>query len=159
MLAHVHGQLWNASRIAGSLGITAPTVKHYLDILEETFIVRVLRPWHTNAKKGWSKRRRCLSVTRDCCMRCCGSRRSRTSGLIRQREAPGKALSLNSFSEIFPGHGKRIITAQAPERKLIFCFMTSATGRSPWRSNYPRPLKWRRAFGLPWKTFRAKRAM
>lgn len=51
MLAHVHGQLWNASRIAGSLGITAPTVKHYLDILEETFIVRVLRPWHTNAKK------------------------------------------------------------------------------------------------------------
>jgi len=51
MLAHVHGQLWNASRIAGSLGITAPTVKHYLDILEETFVVRVLAPWHTNAKK------------------------------------------------------------------------------------------------------------
>jgi len=51
MLAHVHGQLWNASRIAASLGITAPTVKHYLDILEETFIVRVLEPWHSNAKK------------------------------------------------------------------------------------------------------------
>lgn len=51
MLAHVHGQLWNASRIAGSLGITAPTVKHYLDILEETFVVRVLAPWHANAKK------------------------------------------------------------------------------------------------------------
>lgn len=51
MLAHVHGQLWNASRIAGSLGITAPTVKHYLDILEETFVVRVLAPWHSNAKK------------------------------------------------------------------------------------------------------------
>jgi len=51
MLAHVHGQLWNASRIAASLGITAPTVKHYLDILEETFVVRVLAPWHTNAKK------------------------------------------------------------------------------------------------------------
>jgi predicted AAA+ superfamily ATPase len=51
MLAHLHGQLWNASRIAGSLGITAPTVKHYLDILEETFVVRVLAPWHTNAKK------------------------------------------------------------------------------------------------------------
>jgi hypothetical protein len=51
MLAHVHGQLWNASRIAGSLGITAPTVKHYLDILEETFVARVLAPWHSNAKK------------------------------------------------------------------------------------------------------------
>lgn len=51
MLAHVHGQLWNASRIAGSLGITAPTVKHYLDILEETFVARVLAPWFSNTKK------------------------------------------------------------------------------------------------------------
>jgi len=51
MLAHVHGQLWNASRIAGSLGITAPTVKHYLDILEDTFIARALAPWHANTKK------------------------------------------------------------------------------------------------------------
>jgi len=51
MLAHVHGQLWNASRIAGSLGLTAPTVKHYLDILEETFVARVLAPWHANTKK------------------------------------------------------------------------------------------------------------
>jgi uncharacterized protein len=51
MLAHVHGQLWNASRIAGSLGLTAPTGKHYLDILEETFIARVLAPWHANTKK------------------------------------------------------------------------------------------------------------
>ncbi len=51
MLAHDHGQIWNASKIAGSLGITAPTVKHYLDILEATFIVRVLAPWHSNTKK------------------------------------------------------------------------------------------------------------
>lgn len=51
MLAHMHGQLWNASKIAGSLGITAPTVRHYLDILEETFIARVLAPWHANTKK------------------------------------------------------------------------------------------------------------
>jgi uncharacterized protein len=51
MLAHGHGQLWNASRIAGSLGITAPTVKHYLDILEETFVARVVAPWYSNTKK------------------------------------------------------------------------------------------------------------
>jgi predicted AAA+ superfamily ATPase len=47
----VHGQLWNASRIAGSLGISAPTVKHYLDILEETFIARALPPYYANIKK------------------------------------------------------------------------------------------------------------
>lgn len=51
MLAHSHGQLWNASKIATSLGITAPTVRRYLDILESTFIVRQLQPHHTNTKK------------------------------------------------------------------------------------------------------------
>lgn len=51
MIAHSHGQLWNASKIAGSLGISAPTVKHYLDILEETFIVRQIQPYHSNIKK------------------------------------------------------------------------------------------------------------
>jgi len=51
MLAHSHGQLWNASRIAGSLGISSPTVKHYLDTLEETFMVRQLLPFHPNVKK------------------------------------------------------------------------------------------------------------
>ncbi|MFA4919284.1 MAG: ATP-binding protein [Thermodesulfovibrionales bacterium] len=51
MIAHSHGQLWNASKIAGSLGISAPTVMSYLDILEETFIVRQLQPYYSNIKK------------------------------------------------------------------------------------------------------------
>ncbi len=51
MLAHSHGQLWNASKIAGSLGISAPTTKHYLDILSDTFIVRQLQPFFSNVKK------------------------------------------------------------------------------------------------------------
>ncbi len=55
MLAHSHGQLWNASQIANSLGITAPTVRHYLDILEDTFIVRQLQPFHGNIKKRMTK--------------------------------------------------------------------------------------------------------
>ena len=51
MLAHTHGQLWNASRIANSLGVSAPTAKKYLDILEETFIVRQMKPYHATIKK------------------------------------------------------------------------------------------------------------
>lgn len=51
MLAHNHGQLWNASALAKGLGITAPTVRNYLDILTETFLVRQLQPFHTNIKK------------------------------------------------------------------------------------------------------------
>jgi len=51
MIAHSHGQLWNASKIAGSLGVSAPTVRSYLDILEDTFIVRQIQPYHSNIKK------------------------------------------------------------------------------------------------------------
>ena len=51
MLAHSHGHLWNASQIAGSLGISAPTVRSYLDILDETFITRRLQPYYPNIKK------------------------------------------------------------------------------------------------------------
>lgn len=51
MLAHLHGQLWNASTIAGALGQSAPTVRSYLELLESTFMVRVLQPYSTNAGK------------------------------------------------------------------------------------------------------------
>ena len=51
MLAHSHGQLWNANKIAGSLGVSSPTVRRYLDILEDTFVVRQLQPYNANVKK------------------------------------------------------------------------------------------------------------
>jgi uncharacterized protein len=51
MLAHSHGQIWNGSKIAGSLGVSAPTVRHYLDILTDTFVVTQVQPYHANVKK------------------------------------------------------------------------------------------------------------
>jgi predicted AAA+ superfamily ATPase len=51
MLAHCHGQLWNAAKIASSLGISATTVRSYLDLLQDTFMVRRLAPFHSNTKK------------------------------------------------------------------------------------------------------------
>lgn len=51
MICHSHGQIWNASQLAGALGISPPTAKRYLDILAETFIVRQLQPYHGNLKK------------------------------------------------------------------------------------------------------------
>jgi uncharacterized protein len=51
MLAHSHGQLWNGNKIAASLGISAPTVRHYLDVLEDTFVVRQIQPYTANVKK------------------------------------------------------------------------------------------------------------
>lgn len=51
MLAHNHGQLWNANAIANSLGVSAGAVRHYLDILQDTFMVRQLSPRVGNLKK------------------------------------------------------------------------------------------------------------
>lgn len=51
MLAHLHGQMWNASRLASSFGVSAPTVQHYLEILEATYMVRRLPPLHANLNK------------------------------------------------------------------------------------------------------------
>ena len=51
MLAHYHGQTWNASEIARSLQITHPTVRHYADLLTGSFLVRQLPPWFENAGK------------------------------------------------------------------------------------------------------------
>jgi len=51
MLAHYHGQIWNASEIAGSLDVASVTTKRYLDILSATFMIRQLQPWHENLGK------------------------------------------------------------------------------------------------------------
>lgn len=51
MLAHYHGQTWNAAEIGGSLGVSGHTMRHYLDILCETFMVRQLPAWYENVAK------------------------------------------------------------------------------------------------------------
>jgi predicted AAA+ superfamily ATPase len=51
MLSHYHGQLWNASELARSMGLTGKTVRSYLDILTGTFMVHQLQPWHENIGK------------------------------------------------------------------------------------------------------------
>lgn len=51
MLAHSHGQIWNAAPFATSLGLSQPTVRKYLDILTGLFMVRQIQPWHANIKK------------------------------------------------------------------------------------------------------------
>lgn len=51
MLAHYHGQVWNAAEAARALGVSEPTARHYLDLLEGVFMVRQLQPWHANLQK------------------------------------------------------------------------------------------------------------
>ena len=51
MLAHFHGQVFNASKLGQSLGVTHPTIRKYLDIMEQTYMVRILLPLAANLKK------------------------------------------------------------------------------------------------------------
>ena len=51
MLAAVHGQTWNASAIARSLGVDFKTVNRYLEYLEGAYLIRRLEPFHANLKK------------------------------------------------------------------------------------------------------------
>jgi hypothetical protein len=51
MLAHGHGQLWNASELARAFGVSDMTVRKYLDHLTAALVLRQLQPWHENITK------------------------------------------------------------------------------------------------------------
>ena len=51
MLSHYHGQTWNSAEFARALNTSEPTVRRYLDLLTDAFMVRQLKPWHANIKK------------------------------------------------------------------------------------------------------------
>jgi predicted AAA+ superfamily ATPase len=51
MLAPLNGQIWNASQVGQSLGLSYHTVNNYLDYLEGAFLFRRLQPYHTNIHK------------------------------------------------------------------------------------------------------------
>ncbi len=51
MLAHYHGQIANFSELGRAFGAADTTVRRYLEILEATFMIRLLTPWHENIGK------------------------------------------------------------------------------------------------------------
>lgn len=51
MVAHYHAQIWNGAELARSLGVSEHTVRHYLDVLTGTFLLRQLPPWFANISK------------------------------------------------------------------------------------------------------------
>lgn len=51
MLAHHHGQTWNATELAGAMGLSDKTVRAYLDVLTGAYMVRQLQPWYANLGK------------------------------------------------------------------------------------------------------------
>lgn len=51
MVAHYHGQTWNAAEPARALGVNESTARRYLDLFTDALMVRQLQPWHANISK------------------------------------------------------------------------------------------------------------
>jgi predicted AAA+ superfamily ATPase len=59
MLAATHGNLWNASQIGQSMGLSYHTVNNYLEYFEGAFLIRKLDPFHANLKKRLVRSPKC----------------------------------------------------------------------------------------------------
>jgi uncharacterized protein len=51
MLAHYHGQTWNAAELSRALAVSEQTVRRYLDLMTGVYMVRQLPPWFENFGK------------------------------------------------------------------------------------------------------------
>jgi uncharacterized protein len=51
MIAHYHGQIWNAAEMARAMAVNESTVRRYLDLMTGVFMVRQLAPWFENLSK------------------------------------------------------------------------------------------------------------
>ena len=51
MVAHYHGQMWNAAEPARAMGVNPSTSRRYLDLLSDALMIRQLQPWHANLGK------------------------------------------------------------------------------------------------------------
>ena len=99
MLAHYHGQAWNAAEPARSLGVSEPTVRRYLDILSGVFMIRQLTPWHANLKKRQVKSPKYISVIRVFCINCLASGQRRNYSAIPNAVRHGKGMLLRRRSK------------------------------------------------------------
>ena len=74
MLAHWHGQLWNASELARSMDVSPTAVNHYRDLLAGSFMIRVLPPWFENLGKRLVKSPRVFLRDSGSCTSCWASK-------------------------------------------------------------------------------------
>ena len=51
LLAHYHGQVWNAAEAARTLNVSESTARRYVDLLQDLLMVRLLQPWYANLGK------------------------------------------------------------------------------------------------------------
>jgi len=130
MVAHYHGQVWNAAEPARSLGIGETSVRRYLDLLSDVFMLRQLQPWFTHITKRQIKAPRCISGIRGYCTTCWGSLPRKNFSAIRNRVHPGRAYVIEEVLRIIEPEesyfwgthgGPKIDLVLRKRRKNVWC--------------------------------------
>lgn len=114
MLAHSQGQLLNASSLAKSLSISAPTVSSYIDLLSDLLLVRRLPPLHANTKKRLVKSPRVYV---------------RDSGLVHALLGVGNYNQLSGhpvYGSSWEGFVIENLLSVAPDRSIASFYRTAA---------------------------------
>lgn len=114
MLAHSQGQLLNASSLANSLSISAPTVSSYIDLLSDLLLVRRLPPLHANTKKRLVKSPRVYV---------------RDSGLVHALLGVGNYNQLSGhpvYGSSWEGFVIENLLSVAPDRSIASFYRTAA---------------------------------
>jgi predicted AAA+ superfamily ATPase len=114
MLAHSQGQLLNASSLAKSLSVSAPTVSSYIDLLSDLLLVRRLPPLHANTKKRLVKSPRVYV---------------RDSGLVHALLGIGNYNQLSGhpvYGSSWEGFVIENLLSVAPERSIASFYRTAA---------------------------------
>ncbi len=114
LLAHEHGSVLNTSKLGNAMDLSAPTIRHYIDILEQTYVLRILPPYFRNIRKRLVKSPRIYF---------------RDSGLLHQ------TLDIQDFNSLsgnpiygFSWEGMVIENVCASIKNAKFSFYRSANG-------------------------------
>lgn len=126
MLSHYHGNLINYSELGRSLQVADTTIRHYLDILESTLMVRVLRPWFSNTSKRLVKRPKIYL---------------KDSGLFHRLQSLERSADLESHPKLgaswegFALHQLVQISGMSPERFFFWATQAGAEVDLFWQRN------------------------
>ena len=126
MVAHYHGGRWNAAEIARSLGVSAPTVNSYLDMLVDSLLVRKLTPWFENLKKRQVKAPKVYLT--DTGLLHSLLRLDTESALLGHpgRAAPGKGSRWTRWYGFCPSTGRTATTGRPTAAQRSICWSSTA---------------------------------
>jgi len=150
MLAHLHGQILNTAALGRSMGVTAPVVRRYLDLMTGAFLVRQLQPWHENVGKRLVRHPKTYLADSGFCTSCSGSPAGTIWRAIRSSAPRGRAMRYRSSSRFSTRVARSGSSGPCTPEPNSTCSWSEAGGASDSRSSARRRRASPAPCGLPW---------